>query len=57
MGKFRSNIVRKGKSPKTEAEYEAEGRAKLERMVILSSSSRKSAPKVTLAKMSWDGGK
>lgn len=56
MGKFRSNIVRKGKPPKTEAEYEAEGRAKLERMVILSSSARKSAPKVTLAKMSWEAG-
>ena len=54
MGKFRSNIVRKGKPPKTEAEYEAEGRAKLERMVILSSSTRKSAPKVSLAKMSWE---
>lgn len=56
MGKFRSNIVRKGKPPKTEAQYEAEGRAKLERMVILSSSTRKSAPKVSLAKMSWEGG-
>lgn len=56
MGKFRSNIVRRGKPPKTEAEYEAEGRAKLERMVILSSSARKSAPKVTLAKMSWEAG-
>jgi hypothetical protein len=54
MGKFKSNLVRKGKPPKTEAQYEAEGRAKLERMIILSSSTRKSAPKVSLAKMSWE---
>jgi len=56
MGKFRSNIVRKGKPPKTEAQYEAEGRAKLERMVILASKTRRGKPKVSLAKMSWEAG-
>jgi hypothetical protein len=56
MGKFRSNIVRKGKPPKTEAEYEAEARAKMERMVILSNRVRKGTPKVSLAKMSWEVG-
>lgn len=54
MGKFRSSLIPKGKPPKTDAEREAAGRAKLGRMIILSSSTRKSAPKVSLPKMSWE---
>ena len=57
MGKFRSNLIPKRRPPKTDAEIEAAGRVKLERMIILSSSTRKSAPKVSLAKMSWEDSK
>ena len=57
MGKFRSNLIPKRRPPKTDAEIEAAGRAKLERKIILSSSTRKSAPKVSLAKMSWEDSK
>lgn len=57
MGKFRSNIVRKGKPPqKTEAEQEAENRAKLERMVILSDRARSKTVKVSLPTFSWEKG-
>lgn len=56
MGKFRSNLIPKGKPPKTGAEREAAGRAKLERMVILSDRARSSKVKVSLPKMSWEAG-
>lgn len=55
MGKFRSNIVRKGKPPaKTDAELIAMERAKTERMVILSDRARSDKLKVTLPRMSWE---
>ena len=57
MGKFRPNIVRKGKPPKTEAQYEAEGRANLERMTILASNTRRGKPKVSLPTFSWEAAK
>jgi len=57
MGKFRSNIVRKGKPPvKTDAELIAMERAKTERMVILSSRARRGVPPVSLPTFSWDRG-
>jgi hypothetical protein len=55
MGKFRSNIVRKGKPPaKTDAELVAMERAKTERMVILSDRARSKGQKVTLPTFSWE---
>lgn len=55
MGKFRSNIVRKGKPPaKTDAELIAMERAKTERMVILSDRARSKCQKVTLPTFSWE---
>lgn len=55
MGKFRSNIVRKGRPPaKTDAELIAMERAKTERMVILSDRARSKGQKVTLPTFSWE---
>lgn len=55
MGKFRSNIVRKGKPPvKTDAELVAAERAKTERMVILSDRARSKTVKVSLPIFSWE---
>lgn len=55
MGKFRANIVRKGKPPvKTDAELVAMERAKTERMVILSDRARSKTVKVSLPTFSWE---
>jgi hypothetical protein len=54
MGKFHSNLIPKRRPPKSDAEIEAAGRAKLERMVILSDRARSSKLKVSLPKMSWE---
>lgn len=54
MGKFRSNLIPRGKPPKTVEEREAEDRLKLQRMIIRSSRVRPDAPKVSLPKFSWE---
>jgi hypothetical protein len=54
MGKFRSNLIPKGKPAKTEDELVAMQRSKIERMVILSDRARSKAVKVSLPTFSWE---
>jgi len=54
MGKFRSNLIPRGKPAKTDAELIAAERAKTERMVILSDRARSKAVKVSLPTFSWE---
>ena len=54
MGKFRSNLIPKGRPTKTDAELEAAARLKTERMVILSDRARSKTVKVSLPTFSWE---
>ena len=54
MGKFRSNLIPKGRTTKTDAVLVGAGRSKTERMVILSDRARSKRAKVSLPTFSWE---